>query len=255
MTEAQEKQALSMYTTEQKSPYEIPRELGTYPNKIRRLLMLSNIEIRDKSESQSLALKRGVRKHPTAGKQRDEKTKLKISEKMARVWSETSVEERERRAEQAKTQWEAMSIEQRENLQTLAAKAIRVAAKDGSKLEKSLLKSLTESGFEVQFHREGLIPNEKLQLDLFIPKQNVAIEVDGPSHFYPIWGDESLKKHLKADAEKTGLLISKGFSIIRVKCISKTVSQSKQRALTLAIVEIVKNIKNKLGATLYEIEV
>ncbi len=254
MTEVEKNLALTMYSSGQ-SPYEIATELKTYPNKIRRLLLAAKVDIRDKSESQSLALKRGVRKHPTAGKQRDAATKLKISEKMTKSWQSTSPEERERRADQAKKQWDKMTIDEKENLRALAAKAIRVAAKDGSKLEKILLKSLNDSGFGVQFHREGLIPNEKLQLDLFIPKQNIAIEVDGPSHFFPIWGEESLKQHLRADAEKNGLLISKGFHVIRIQCRSKTVSQSKQRLLVANIVTLIKSLEGNINASLFELQV
>jgi very-short-patch-repair endonuclease len=46
---------------------------------------------------------------------------------------------------------------------------------------------------------------------------NVAIEIDGPSHFLPVWGDDALKRNQKYDQKKTGLLLGKGLSLIRVK--------------------------------------
>ena len=67
----------------------------------------------------------------------------------------------------------------------------------------------------------------------------------GPSHFLPIWGEESLARNLKADAQKTGLLITKGFAIIRVKNISKHVSKKQMRDLTDKIVHQVELIENK----------
>jgi hypothetical protein len=67
----------------------------------------------------------------------------------------------------------------------------------------------------------------------------------GPSHFLPIWGEESLARNLKADAQKTGLLITRGFAIIRVKHISKHVSEKQMRDLTEKIIEQVELIDKK----------
>ena len=52
-------------------------------------------------------------------------------------------------------------------------------------------------GFKVEFHKEHWLQNHRLQLDLFIPDLRTVVEVDGPSHFKPVWGMENLIKNQK----------------------------------------------------------
>ena len=66
-----------------------------------------------------------------------------------------------------------------------------------------------------------LIPAEKLEIDLYIPRLKTIIEVDGPSHFLPIWGEEKLQKQVNADLRKSGVLLSKGYVVIRVKSLGQ----------------------------------
>jgi very-short-patch-repair endonuclease len=55
-----------------------------------------------------------------------------------------------------------------------------------------------------------------LQIDLFLPTISLAIEIDGPSHFSPVWGEKSLNRNRNYDSKKEGLILGKGWSIIRV---------------------------------------
>ena len=89
-----ENKIVDMYENKNKSTYEIAKEFDTYPNKIRRILIKNGCEMKDKSAAQKNALKQGVASHPTKGKKRSEKTKLKISESQAKVWENLSEEER-----------------------------------------------------------------------------------------------------------------------------------------------------------------
>lgn len=249
-----DKQVIEMYESN-KSPYEIAKYFNVYANKIRRLLVKNGVKLRSKSEAQVSSLKNGTRKHPTQGQKRSDLVKIKISNKMSERWNEMSLEQRTQRVEKAKKHWDSLTIEQRENLKRSALQGIRKASKNGSKLENFLVEELTCNGYSVEFHKENLIPNEKMQIDIFLPKENIIIEIDGPTHFYPIWGEESLKKHLSADAEKNGLLLQKGFNVIRVKCISKHISQSKQRTLSSNLINLIKQIKSLTKSSLYEVEI
>ena len=47
--------------------------------------------------------------------------------------------------------------------------------------------------------------------------ENIAIEVDGPSHFAPVWGEQSLQRNIEYDKKKTGLILGKGYKLIRIK--------------------------------------
>lgn len=113
--------------------------------------------------------------------------------------------------------WENMDEDSRANLIKAANSAARLSSKTGSKLEKFLLDKLLQDGYVVEFHKEQSLLNTKLQMDLFLPTINVVIEVDGPSHFSPIWGSDALAKNQKYDEKKNGLIIGKGLSLIRIK--------------------------------------
>jgi very-short-patch-repair endonuclease/DNA-binding CsgD family transcriptional regulator len=240
------------YLENNKSPYEIAAELGTYANKIKRDLLKLKIKLRDKSAAQSAALKTGRKKHPTEGIPRATSTKLKISKGVAESWESLSDEELKQRSDEARKRWEAIPAAERENMQRLAVAGLRVAAEQGSKIEHELWAGLIEAGFEIEHHKTDLLPDEKLHIDLYIPSLCTAIEIDGPTHFLPIWGDERLKKTMLSDAKKTGILVSKGINIIRVKLLSKTVSQNKTEELKK---ELIRLLSLETRKKIIEIEV
>jgi very-short-patch-repair endonuclease len=187
---------INCYLNENMSTYEIAKKFKTYPNKIRRELIKNGIEIRDHSEAQSKALETGVAKHPTKGKKVKQETKDKIGESMLNNWK--NMPSKERRYE--------------------SALALRRASIEGSRLEKYLMNGLMGMGYSVSMH---YLFAEKQHIDLFISLstknlKGIAIEVDGPTHFKPIWGKDSLAKRQKSDNKKTGLLLSNGFALIRV---------------------------------------
>jgi len=228
-----------------KSTYEIAKDLGTYPNKIRRILIKNGEEVRDKSKAQTVALQTGRHKHPTKGKKRTDEEKIKISDGMALHWETMDEEERNHRISLAKRQWEEMSDVERDNLRRSAAQAVRLASREGSKSEKFLREGLTDAGYDVIFHKKGLIPNQNLEIDLFIPELKTAVEVDGPAHFFPIWGEANLNHHIKADAEKNGLLLAMGYVVIRVKHLTKNISNKTQRNLLAAVSEQLTQIRDE----------
>jgi len=234
---------IEQYVHSKRSFADIASEFGTYPNKIRREAIRFGIKPRDKSKAQKNALESGRHKHPTKGTQRSKETKIKISNKVAESWKNISEKEYDRRVTQAQERWEKMPKADKDALMKAAGDAVRKAGKEGSKMEKFLLETLRSSGYVVQFHRKGLVPNEKLEVDLFLPELKTAIEIDGPSHFFPIWGEASLARNLRADAQKTGLLITRGFAILRVKHLTKHISTKHMRDLSCRIIEELEQIK------------
>jgi len=239
-----DKQIIEMYNEESKSTYEIAKSLDTYPNKVRRTLIKNGYKLKNKSEAQENALQSGRCEHPTAGKKRTEDEKLKISEGMENHWESMTKEERQGRVDQAKERWKNMDAAQRDKMCKLATDAIRKAGREGSKLEKFVADKLRTNGYTVDFHNKNLIPNEKLEIDLYIPSLKTIIEVDGPSHFLPIWGEEKLQKQIKADLQKSGRILSRGFAIIRVKAIANA-SLKKKENLISNIVSTLKSIEEK----------
>tara|TARA_Y100001938_G_scaffold141396_1_gene211046 strand:- start:762 stop:1541 length:780 start_codon:yes stop_codon:yes gene_type:complete len=235
------------YWTLERSIGDIAKELDTYPNKVRRALKSHEIKLRDKASAQSLALKKGRSSHPTKDKGHSEESKLKISESVAESWENLSDEEMEARREVARTQWKEMPDEQKKRMRELAAPGIKKASQEGSKLEKYLRDELTKNGYVIEYHRKGIIPNSNLEVDIYLPELGVAIEVDGPSHFLPIWGEEALNKTIKSDNEKNGLLRYHGVSVLRVAQRRKTMSKKAMRDTWSAIQEELSDIKNKTG--------
>ncbi len=236
---------IDQYVNEKKSTYEIAQELKTYPNKIRRALNTLGVDLRDKSSAQTVAIESGRHEHPTRGKKRTEAEKVAISNGMASYWENMEEEEKKRRSDISKKQWAEMSEEDKANLRKLAAEAVRKASKEGSKIEKFIYEGLTKIGYDVIFHKRGLVANQNLEVDLFIPALNTAIEIDGPAHFLPIWGEESLNRHIRADAQKAGLLMNRGFVILRVKNIIRNLSQKNMRETLAAIIVELKKIEKK----------
>ena len=176
---------------------------------------------------------------------------------MSHFWDEMDDSERKRRSKISKDQWASMSEEDKAHLRKLAAEAVRKASKEGSKIEKFIYEGLTSHGFDVIFHKKGLIPNDNMEVDLFVPGLKTAIEIDGPAHFLPIWGEESLQKHIRADAQKAGMLINRGYVILRVKNLIKNISQKRMRDILNQVIDELEKIDKKFPSSakrLIEIE-
>lgn len=240
-----EQKIVDLYTKGSKSTYEIASLFNTYPNKIRRVLIKNKVELKNKSEAQKNALDRGISKIPTQGRKRSKEERLKISKSQKMTWSKMDKNKYDSHVSKAKQRWNKMTDGEKERMRSLAIKAIQVAGKEGSKLEKFLKIELTKLGHTVEIHKKNLIPNQNLEIDMFFPKLKAIIEIDGPSHFMPIWGEEKLQKQIKADSQKTGLILNKGYAIIRVKNTSDSLSLVEQEDLKNNIAKILGEIEKK----------
>jgi very-short-patch-repair endonuclease len=230
-----------LYVLEKKSFQEIAEQYDTYPNKIRRDAIKFKIKPRDKSDAQKNALTTGKHKHPTKGTKRSEDTKTKIGQKIIEQWENMTNKDKNLRKQKAKEIWDNLTEDEQKQRLISANKAVRNSSKIGSKLEHYILKSLLKDGFKVEFHKEQILSNTKLQLDLFLPTMDIAIEIDGPSHFLPVWGEDSLQRNKKYDDKKSGLILGKGLKLIRIK---QTHDFSKTRAF-----QVYKNLKVILDNT------
>lgn len=206
-----------LYLKKQLSFGEIANICNTYANKIRRDAKRFNIKSRDKSEAQKNAINSGRHPHPTKGKNRSDAEKQKIGKGVLKNWQNTDEKTLAARRKKSQKLWNARSEKQKKDMLEKANKAVRRSSKEGSKLEHYLLNRLIDSGIKVDFHKEQILVNTKLQIDLFLPESNIAIEVDGPSHFAPVWGEEVLYRNKKYDQKKTGLILGRGYSLIRIK--------------------------------------
>lgn len=206
-----------MYYEEYKSITDIAIHYNTYPNKIRRLLTSNGYQLRSKSEAQKLALEQNKMPHPTEGKKRTQDELAAISYGVHNTYSKQTKEFKEKCREQAQQRWSQMSKKQRAEFIKKGNNAIREAAKNGSKLENFLKSFLDTNGYYAIQHMKGLVPNTNLEPDLYVEKLHTIIEIDGLSHFEPIWGQEQFEKTVAADKEKNGLFLTQGYCVIRIK--------------------------------------
>jgi very-short-patch-repair endonuclease len=238
-----ELEIVRLYNDENKSTYQIAKIHNTYPNKIRRILVKHGVEIKSKSEAQKNALETGAASIPTKGVERTPEERLLIGKAMKKHWLDMPKGERKRRSELSKAQWDQMSAEEQIEMRRLAHEAMREAGKEGSKFEKWLYQELTDAGFVVEFHKTDLLANDKLEIDMYLPELKAIIEVDGPSHFKSIWGEEKLRKQQKADQNKEGLVLSRGYVVIRVITTGDSVGYTDRIIIRDKVVQLLNNIE------------
>lgn len=235
-----------LYCKKGQSFADIAIEYNTYANRIRRDAKKFNIKIRDKSEAQKNALKTGKHSHPTKGKERPEETKKKIGLGVLNSWENLDEIEIKQRKLKAKQNWENLDENTKQNILRSANEAVRVSSKTGSKLEKFLHKKLLADGYKVEFHKEQTLVNTRLQIDLFVSTMNLAIEVDGPSHFSPVWGEESLNRNKAYDSKKEGLILGRGWNLVRI-VQAKDFSDSRALLIYNDLLNYIKNNAKELS--------
>ena len=72
---------------------------------------------------------------------------------------------------------------------------------------------------------------------------SMVMEVDGPSHFEPVWGEENLERNKRSDRQKTGLIISEGMVLIRIKQDKRSSQRYFRRVLEQVVQELEKITK------------
>lgn len=232
------------FSEKNKSTYEIAEELDTYPNKVRRALKAHNIPVKNRSEAQSAALSTGRAKHPTEGTERPFTVRNKIGDTLKKSWASLSPEKLQKFKDGCLDRWNKLSEKERSEFMSKAAKAVRKTADEGSKFEKSIYAALTTAGYHVIFHKERIIDYTEMHIDLFLQDEGIAIEVDGPSHFYPIYGEETLLKRIEADNKKNGILLNNGYAVVRVCDFGRFHSDASLREFNGRLLELLKEIKN-----------
>lgn len=233
----------SLYHDEQLSWAEVAKRLNITVDKARKQGKKLGIKSRDKSSAQKVALQTGRSEHRTEGRKRSEQEKMKISEGVGRVWDGLTEEELEERRQWAKEAWDNKSELEKWDMQHKSSLALNRASRLGSKLELFLFQELTKLGHKIELHKTHLLRNINLSIDLLIPKISVAIEVDGPNHFEPIRGEEELRKTIATDRQKTGLILSEGLCLIRIKQQHK-LSKRYMRQILDQLLPIVNSLSN-----------
>ena len=227
------------YTKQNLSFDVIAKHCGTYKNKVIRDAKKLGLKIKTKAEAQKHALASGRQAHPTEGKEIPLDVKQKISKTIV---TNLTPADRKKRSQNAKKRWDKMGYIEQEQFKKKGRKAIKVTSEDGSKLERflhtQLLKHIKEFG-QVAYHQKHLMYGSKMHLDMLLPGLKTVIEIDGISHKEAVWGDKSFNASRKSDRKKDGLLLGKGYVMIRVDhpkrvplCVQTSIWEQLYKTLT-----------------------
>jgi len=232
---------------------QIAVQFGVSPTKIKNILIKNGVPIKTKGEQQTLGYKTGSRKK-NFNKKSDE-VKAKIGDTLAQYWKNLSLEKRAELAQKSRDTWYNVDVDKVQERREKAWEALRKTAKEGSRLEHYIVDNLRKEGYEVKTHIKGMIPNEKLEIDILIPRYRLVIEIDGPAHFMPIWGEKRLNKTRSADTRKNGLLLSNKYSVLRVKCLITNMSDYILRSCLKICKQELQNMEKDSTTRLIEREV
>ena len=151
-------------------------------------------------------------------------------------------EEREYRSQIGTESWNKKTEYEKSDFFKKASHAVQQAARNGSKVELYLFDYLVGLGYKVDRHKEYVLQNDKFHIDLYLPSCRTAIEIDGPIHFEPVFGETKLQKIMATDSQKNGLILSADMVLIRVK-LNKRGSQRYLRKITDNVIEIINRVE------------
>jgi very-short-patch-repair endonuclease len=235
-----EAQVIADYAT--MSCPEIADKHNTYVNKIIRILKRNGVKLRSYSESTKLTREKGT--HPTAGRPQPDDINLAKSKKMVDRWANLGEDERERVRQKSKRNWEKKTPEEKAALLQKGTKKCRETTHRGSKLERYIAQFLIEQGIKVEFHK-NLMSYGRLEVDIYLPKYKTIVQVNGPSHFKPIWGQESFDRQIEVDKQKLALVLRSGFLLIQVNMRKQTNSQALYRKAALNVCSLLGKFDKK----------
>jgi very-short-patch-repair endonuclease len=225
------------YFNKERSTTSIAEEYGTNPKRISRLLKKYGMQARTRSEAQKIVV---VDQHPTRGKERTDEEKIAISKGGANSWDD---DRKKVASDHAKRQWEDRTDEEKQRISSMAVLGLRKAAKYGSKMEHRIVERLRAEGNTV-LHHDMALPNENLEVDIWVTNKDVIIEVDGIFHVEPVYGEEKLRKTQDADRRKNGLLTKNGFAVVRLIITKKHISENDYRVIEEKVLELIEQSKS-----------
>lgn len=230
------------------STHQIAKDLGTNPTRIQRILIKQGVERRSKSDAQKVALENGVSVHPTQGRKRTEKEKEKISKGAVEFWDNADQKIKEKRSKTSKENWKNIPKSKKQEMLSKAISSIQKAAKEGSKLEKHIHRILTELQYLFEPHKKMFMAASKnLEVDIYIPSIKTIIEIDGLSHFEPIWGEDRLQKQIEFDTQKEGLIRSKGYNLVRIENLGNSFAIARLNKLKEELKRVLEEVSNLTG--------
>lgn len=233
------------YIEEDKSINQIAEEEKTYANKIRRELKKLGFTLKSRSEVQKQSIKEGRRKPPMKGRRHSFSTREKISQQNHDSWKNADEDKKEKRRQNGRDAFKKKDKEDKAAFVEKGRKALLETTKTGSKLEQGLADGLILEGYHVNVHRKNFFGERELEIDLFLPKIKVAIEIDGPSHYSEIYGEEALEKVRGRDDRKNSILLQNGCVVVRVRNYVRNTTLSVVKDAIALVLPYVKKLESE----------
>lgn len=241
MAEINEQDVRRLYLDKGLSMRKVAEAVGAPLATLSRFMKKHGIIARDKGQAQKNYL-RG-HDHQMKGRKHTAETKKQISASLGDFWEGLTDEEREevkRKIGSAwKRKWELMSEQERKLMMEGLSSKAKESQGQGSRLERFIAEELRKRGYFVEERSTNYTAGKDFEVDLALPTERIAIEVDGPTHFLPIYGEEHLERQQERDARKDDMINSIGYSVLRVRDNNGSLSILRINRIEQAIQEIV----------------
>ena len=240
MAEINEQIVRELYLEQGLSMRAVAKKVGVPLATLSRFMKRVGIGARSKGEAQKNYLKE--HDHQMKGRKHSDETKKKISHSLGDFWDSLDDEQREevkRKIGSAwQRKWAGMSDQERKLMMEGLASKARDAQGNGSRLERFIAEELRKRGYTVEERSTNYTSGKDFEVDLALPKERIAIEVDGPTHFLAIYGDEHLAQQRERDARKDDQVNAVGYNMLRVRDNNGPLSQLRIDKIEQAIKEI-----------------
>jgi len=252
MADINEEVVRQLYHTEGLSMRVVATKVGVPLATLSRFMKKHGIGARSKAQAQKNFLKE--HDHQMKGRKHTDETKKKISHSLGDFWDALSDDQREevkRKIGSAwQRKWAGMSDQERSLMMEGLATKAKAAQGQGSRLERFIAEELRKRGYLVEERSTNYTAGKDFEVDLALPKELVAIEVDGPTHFLPIYGEEHLEQQQERDTRKDDMINATGYSVLRVRDNNGPLSQLRIDKIEQAI----KEIKQDGGTSVWYVE-
>lgn len=201
LNDEQKQEVVRMRCNKNMSMTDIARAFDVHVETVRRVLVRAGVHTSEKRLSPE-ELAHGVRQSPPA--------KILASEKM----SDTKVEKKFRNLEIKEKKWYEKTPEQHAAFEAKRLQKLREAIVLGSKLERYLCGKLMTVYQEVIAKAKNFIPGTACHVDILLPNEKIAIEVDGLMHYHDFFNDNDLRA--ERDQKKNQTLMNAGYYVVRL---------------------------------------